>query len=835
MKRKLLFFVLAIVALASLLAIQAFAACDPSCTTDFACKDADGKCNVCGEDVTLSAHTLDKACKDADGKCNVCGEDVTVADHTWAGDCDLACDVCQEARTSLTAHTYTNCLDVSCNVCLAERDATGLAHTYDNACDVDCNACAVSRTPSSYPEGNWVIGNDESNVAGSSTVTVTDGYWWITGGNGQPDSLPKLVDGDYTTCAVTGNKSRSHTFTVELDQLYYVTRMKLFFNGTASAGGWIEQLRFTDLNANLGITVKAFDVAGTQVFTETFSTENLTEKEFTINASVKTVTIFVDSVYSLFPLRELEIYSAPATLDHKYTEADCDDTCNLCLAVTRDVTVDHVLDYACKDADGKCATCLETVTLADHTWEAGCDTECDVCGETRVATGTHGSDYPCYDADGKCNVCGVDITVTGAHAGDYACYDADNKCNACGQDITITASHEWTGVCDDVCDICNQTRVVTDEHTTDSACKDADGRCNVCGSAVPTAAHTPDYACKDADGKCNVCDEDITLVPHDWAGDCDVECGVCEETREVSVDHTIDFGCYDADNRCNICAEPIRITGTHITDKACKDADGKCNVCSQDITLADHTWTGVCDTQCGVCKLTRTAEPHTTDKACKDADGKCNVCGNTVELANHTYGAACDTTCDVCLSERADAAAHTLDKACKDADGKCNACGATVEPANHTYSADCDTTCDVCGDTRTAEPHTTDKACKDADGKCNVCGENVVLGAHTWASDCDTECDVCGDTREITVAHTFGDWTELKGATKDADGEKTHTCTVCGFVENAPIVYEGGLGAGAIVGIVAGSVVVVGAGGFSLFWFVIKKKSWADLVAVFKK
>ena len=46
---------------------------------------------------------------------------------------------------------------------------------------------------------------------------------------------------------------------------------------------------------------------------------------------------------------------------------------------------------------------------------------------------------------------------------------------------------------------------------------------------------------------------------------------------------------------------------------------------------------------------------------------------------------------------------------------------------------------------------------------------------------------------------------------------------------------KAGLGAGAIVGIVIGSVAVVGIGGFALFWFVIKKKSFADLIAVFKK
>ena len=49
---------------------------------------------------------------------------------------------------------------------------------------------------------------------------------------------------------------------------------------------------------------------------------------------------------------------------------------------------------------------------------------------------------------------------------------------------------------------------------------------------------------------------------------------------------------------------------------------------------------------------------------------------------------------------------------------------------------------------------------------------------------------------------------------------------------------KNGLGAGAIIGIVIGSVAVVGiggVGGFALFWFVIKKKSFADLIAVFKK
>ena len=44
-----------------------------------------------------------------------------------------------------------------------------------------------------------------------------------------------------------------------------------------------------------------------------------------------------------------------------------------------------------------------------------------------------------------------------------------------------------------------------------------------------------------------------------------------------------------------------------------------------------------------------------------------------------------------------------------------------------------------------------------------------------------------------------------------------------------------GLSDGAIVGIAVGGVAIVGLGGFAIFWFVIKKKSLADLLAMFKR
>ena len=72
---------------------------------------------------------------------------------------------------------------------------------------------------------------------------------------------------------------------------------------------------------------------------------------------------------------------------------------------------------------------------------------------------------------------------------------------------------------------------------------------------------------------------------------------------------------------------------------------------------------------------------------------------------------------------------------------------------------------------------------------------------------------------------------QYKGA--HIDSNANGSCDVCGYVITES--NDGGLGAGAIIGIVIGSVAVAGTGGFALFWFVIKKKTWADLLAVFKK
>ena len=101
-------------------------------------------------------------------------------------------------------------------------------------------------------------------------------------------------------------------------------------------------------------------------------------------------------------------------------------------------------------------------------------------------------------------------------------------------------------------------------------------------------------------------------------------------------------------------------------------------------------------------------------------------------------------------------------------------------------------------------------------------------------------------TAEDKDGKVFAGWKDESGKTVSA--EKSYTFTVTGertltaVYEDAPSgdgeitppAKKKGLSGGAIAGIVIGSVAVAGLGGFSVFWFAIKKKSFADLIAAIK-
>ena len=93
----------------------------------------------------------------------------------------------------------------------------------------------------------------------------------------------------------------------------------------------------------------------------------------------------------------------------------------------------------------------------------------------------------------------------------------------------------------------------------------------------------------------------------------------------------------------------------------------------------------------------------------------------------------------------------------------------------------------------------------DSNGKCDGCDRPMEAESET-TDNTDESTETTDDTDETT-----NDTDETTGETDVTEGEQK------------------GLSGGAIAGIVVGSVAVAGIGGFSLWWFVISKKSLVQL------
>ncbi|MBO5286799.1 MAG: hypothetical protein J6B34_01600 [Clostridia bacterium] len=190
----------------------------------------------------------------------------------------------------------------------------------------------------------------------------------------------------------------------------------------------------------------------------------------------------------------------------------------------------------------------------------------------------------------------------------------------------------------------------------------------------------------------------------------------------------------------------------------------------------------------------------------------CNVCKGVLLSENHTGGEANCTTLAECE--------------------KCNATYGELDSDNHTGGRATCTSLAVCERCQKsygvidASNHTTTNVKLIADGnkhnRVRECCETIIEALdHKYDGVCDASCNDCGEVREI--AHKY-----------NTEGN----CILCGAAGGSvkePIEAEKGVGAGAIVGTVIGTIAFVGIGDFALIWFVFKRKSWADLLKIFKK
>lgn len=263
-------------------------------------------------------------------------------------------------------------------------------------------------------------------------------------------------------------------------------------------------------------------------------------------------------------------------------------------------------------------------------------------------------------------------------------------------------------------------------------------------------------------------------------------------------------------------------------------------------------------------------ELHSATEATWQKDGTrhwhdCS-CGTKVDVAPHTpdRSEATETEavkCTVCGYIITPALGHTTHTAGEEwlSDDtnhwhKCTGCNEKLGVAAHTYGAwtvtvqpqagvagEKERECSVCG--------YKEMALVEALGEqitVTVVGGSVNGGASVTVDKNGTVTVVANPAPQ---GKTFKGWS-LDGGQTIVSQDETYSF---GATENVTLtaVYSDiapggeqpggeqpektGLSGGQIAGIVIGSVAVAGIGGFAIFWFVIKKKKFADLIAIFKK
>ncbi len=237
-----------------------------------------------------------------------------------------------------------------------------------------------------------------------------------------------------------------------------------------------------------------------------------------------------------------------------------------------------------------------------------------------------------------------------------------------------------------------------------------------------------------------------------------------------------------------------------------------------------HIFDSSCDTSCNVdgCQYTRTNAGHTGGKATCTARAVCDACGaeyGELDLSAHTVESV------HFVQNENDASTHYCYALC------CGRVDTDMGIQSHSGgNATCKSkaTCSKChkeyGVLSSHTPSTDDGDCTTA-VLCSVCGEVTTEGniAHSWNQGNVTKQPTCAAKGEITFACTECGEVSVKETATDenahADSDENHICDLC----EAKLPKDG-LSGGAIAGIVIGSVVVLGGGGFALWLFVFRKK-----------
>ena len=378
-----------------------------------------------------------------------------------------------------------------------------------------------------------------------------------------------------------------------------------------------------------------------------------------------------------------------------------------------------------------------------------------------------------------------------------------------------------------VCDVCKTTYGGTAPHnTTQYGGKDSSGHwdtCSTCDNKFNVEAHTPDREKADETNpvKCTKCGFEITPAGH------------YEHTADSEWHNSAD-GKYHYHECTHSGCSVILDKAEHFGGTATCENKAVCSVCGleygdklgHDYGEVKYTWTS--DNTCKAERVCKHDSAHTESETVT-ATGTTIKAATCKEKGKMKYTATFVNT------------AFTMQE--KEVD---------IDFAPHTFGA-----------WKDEIPATTEDFGTKGHKDCTVCGKHfdkngneitelriAKIGTHNVIVNGESKFYAHGESVTVTAedkeGKVFNGWQDASG--KIVSTEKSYTFTVNGETtltavyedkpsgggEITPPAKKDGLSGGAIAGIVIGSVAVAGIGGFAIFWFAVKKKSFADLIAAIK-
>ncbi len=397
------------------------------------------------------------------------------------------------------------------------------------------------------------------------------------------------------------------------------------------------------------------------------------------------------------------------------------------------------------------------------------------------------------------------------------------------------SSHKENGTCSGgtatcttkaVCEVCKTTYGGFAPHnTTKYNGKDSSGHwdtCSTCDNKLNFEAHTPDREKADETNpvKCTKCGFEITPAGH--------------------YDHTADSEWHNSADgkyhyhKCTHCSE-ILDKADHSGGTATCENKAVCSVCGleygdklgHDYGEVKYTWTSD-----NTCKAERVCKHDSThiESETVTATGTTITAATCKEKGKMKYTATFVNTAFAAQEKEVD-----------------------IDFAEHDF------------DTLIPEvPATTTEFGVKEHKDCTVCGRHfdkdgneitelkiAKIGTHNVVINGESNFYAHGESVTVTAedkeGKEFVGWKDETGKivsteksyTFKVEGEKTLTAVYedksSGGGEITPPAKKDGLSGGQVAGIVIGSVLLAGIGGFAIFWFAVKKKTFADLGVALKK